>query len=105
MEKIERLNTKWFILAHCFNMDGRAASQTITDRIPFLMKKGIDPLVLSAPTGIKDHPFPSFPNNIPRSIRYPFRNEVYYKKQIQRPNHSQYTKICVSGFMCAVLLG
>ena len=50
-------NTNWLILAHCFNMDGRAASQTITDKIPFLMKNGITPIVVSAPTGIRDQNF------------------------------------------------
>ena len=50
----------WLILAHCFNMDGRAASQTITDRIPSLMAKGVVPVVLSAPTGVKDNRFPHF---------------------------------------------
>ena len=50
----------WLILAHCFNVDGRAASQTITDRIPSLMAKGIVPVVLSAPTGVKDNRFPHF---------------------------------------------
>jgi len=47
----------WLILAHCFNMDGRAASQTITDKIPFLMEKGVVPIVVSAPTGSKDQRF------------------------------------------------
>lgn len=50
----------WLILAHCFNMDGRAASQTITDRIPLLMKRGITPIVISAPTGTKDTKFPHY---------------------------------------------
>jgi len=50
--------TTWLILAHCFNMDGRAASHTITDRIPFLLKSGITPIVLSAPHGTKDCNFP-----------------------------------------------
>lgn len=35
-------------------MDGRAASQTITDKIPFLLKNGIKPQVISAVTGDKD---------------------------------------------------
>ena len=30
----------WLILAHCFNMDGRAASQTITDKLPFIQAGG-----------------------------------------------------------------
>jgi len=55
-----RQKRKWFILAHCFNMDGRAASQTITDKLPFLMQAGILPVVLSAPTGDLDDRFPHF---------------------------------------------
>ncbi|CCK79415.1 glycosyltransferase [Desulfobacula toluolica] len=51
---------KWLILAHCYNMDGRAASQTITDRIPFLMAQGIKPIVMSAPTGRKETQFPHY---------------------------------------------
>jgi glycosyltransferase involved in cell wall biosynthesis len=49
---------KWLIVAHCFNMDGRAASQTITDRLPLLMERGVMPVVVSAPTGVKDRRFP-----------------------------------------------
>lgn len=45
---------KWLILSHGFNMDGRAASQTITDKIPHLLAHGITPIVLSAVTGRRD---------------------------------------------------
>ena len=44
----------WLILSHAFNMDGRAASQTITDKIPFLIKRNISIQVLSAISGEKD---------------------------------------------------
>ncbi len=44
----------WLILSHAFNMDGRAASHTITDKIPHLIAAGIDPIVLSAVTGRRD---------------------------------------------------
>lgn len=44
----------WLILSHAFNMDGRAASQTVTDKIPHLINLGIEPIVLSAITGKKD---------------------------------------------------
>ncbi len=44
----------WLVVSHAFNMDGRAASQTITDKIPHLLAKGIRPIVLSAVTGTKD---------------------------------------------------
>lgn len=44
----------WLILSHCFNMDGRAASQTITDKLPHLMARGIEPVVLSGVSGRQD---------------------------------------------------
>ena len=44
----------WLVLSHGFNMDGRAASQTITDKIPHLLKQGVEPVVISAITGKKD---------------------------------------------------
>lgn len=44
----------WLILSHAFNMDGRAASQTITDKIPHLISHGINPIVLSSVTGRHD---------------------------------------------------
>jgi hypothetical protein len=43
----------WLILSHGFNMDGRAASQTITDKIPFLARS-IEPVIISATTGTPD---------------------------------------------------
>ncbi|MEA2114707.1 MAG: O-antigen ligase family protein [Thermodesulfobacteriota bacterium] len=48
----------WLILSYLFNIDGKAASQTITDRIPLLLEEGIAPLVLSGPIGAKDDRFP-----------------------------------------------
>jgi glycosyltransferase involved in cell wall biosynthesis len=44
----------WLILSHCFNMDGRAASQTITDKLPYLVKAGIEPIILSGVSGEQD---------------------------------------------------
>jgi len=68
--------TKWFILAHCFNMDGRAASHTITDRIPLLLARNINPVVLSAPTGKKDHRFPHYQvfSPAPSGLRFEMRH-------------------------------
>lgn len=45
---------RWLILAHAYNMDGRAASHTVTDKIPLLKEAGIQPIVLSASTGQTD---------------------------------------------------
>lgn len=47
-------NERWLILSHAFNMDGRAASQTITDKIPFFLNKNINPIIVSSYTGKKD---------------------------------------------------
>lgn len=47
----------WLILSHCFNMDGRAASLTITDKLPHLMAKGIRFTVLSGVSGTHDKRF------------------------------------------------
>lgn len=47
----------WLILSHCFNMDGRAASQTITDKLPYLMKRGIRLSVISGISGSHDQRF------------------------------------------------
>jgi len=44
----------WLILAHAFNMDGRAASHTITDKIAHLRALGVRPVVVSAVTGRRD---------------------------------------------------
>jgi glycosyltransferase involved in cell wall biosynthesis len=45
---------RWLILAHAFNMDGRAASQTITDKLPHLRQAGIEVVVLSGVSGRQD---------------------------------------------------
>ncbi|KXS31782.1 MAG: Glycosyltransferase-like protein [Candidatus Gallionella acididurans] len=50
----DRNKQVWLVLSHGFNMDGRAASQTITDKIPHLLDQGIEPIVISAITGRKD---------------------------------------------------
>lgn len=44
----------WLILSHAFNMDGRAASQTITDKIPHLLNLGIEPVIVSGILGKED---------------------------------------------------
>jgi hypothetical protein len=51
------LKKKWLILSHAFNMDGRAASLTVTDKMPYLLKADVAPVVLSSVTGVKDTRF------------------------------------------------
>ena len=59
-------------------MDGRAASQTITDKIPYLLEAGIQPTVFSAITGIKDHRFThrQFLAWGPAAFRFDFRHWI-----------------------------
>jgi len=69
---------RWLILSHGFNMDGRAASQTITDKMPYLLEAGIEPIVFSAITGIKDQRFPhrQFLAWGPAAFRFDFRHWI-----------------------------
>ena len=68
----------WLILSHGFNMDGRASSLTITDKIPYLLEAGIKPYVFSAITGIKDTRFPhkQFLAWGPAAFRFDFRHWI-----------------------------
>jgi hypothetical protein len=68
----------WLILSHGFNMDGRASSLTITDKIPYLLDAGIRPYVFSAITGIKDTRFPhkQFLAWGPAAFRFDFRHWI-----------------------------
>jgi hypothetical protein len=45
---------RWLILSHAFNMDGRASSQTVTDKIPHLLARGVQPVVVSGALGQRD---------------------------------------------------
>lgn len=45
---------RWLVLSHAFNMDGRAASQTITDKLPHLERAGIELVILSGVSGRQD---------------------------------------------------
>lgn len=47
----------WLILSHSFNQDGQASSLTITDKLPYLMERGIDIAVLSGIMGTLDNRF------------------------------------------------
>ena len=69
---------RWLILSHAFNMDGRAASQTITDKMPYLLSAGIEPTVFSATTGLKDQRFThkQFLPWGPSGFRFDFRHWV-----------------------------
>ena len=52
---------RWLVLSHAFNMDGRAASQTITDKMPHLAAAGIELVVLSGVMGRRDSVYEHYP--------------------------------------------
>jgi glycosyltransferase involved in cell wall biosynthesis len=80
------MNQTWLILSHAFNMDGRAASQTITDKIPHLLAHGVKPIVLSAVTGRKDavvehhQLLPVSPAGLRFDVRYILRRRIPSKR-------------------------
>lgn len=90
----------WLILSHAFNMDGRAASQTITDKIPHLLVHGVRPIVLSAMTGAKDKHLehhqllPVSPAGLRFDMRHVLKNRLRSKRAYR----------LVSGAMAALLL-
>lgn len=74
-----RYAQRWLVLAHAFNMDGRAASQTITDKLPHLEAAGIELVVLSGVSGRKDRQYehhqiwPAGPAGIRFELRHVLR--------------------------------
>ncbi len=62
-------------------MDGRAASLTVTDKIPYLLELGVEPIVLSAITGDKDQRFPHYQLMPwgPSGFRFDFRHYIARK--------------------------
>jgi hypothetical protein len=72
---------RWLILSHAFNMDGRAASLTITDKIPYFLEAGVEPIVFSAITGIRDERFPHYQFIAwgPSGFRFDFRHWIANK--------------------------
>ncbi len=80
---------RWLILAHAFNMDGRAASQTITDKLPHLRQAGIELVVLSGVSGSKDQVvehhqlWPAGPAGLRFELRHVlrrrFENRIVYR--------------------------
>ena len=80
---------RWLVLAHAFNMDGRASSQTITDKVPHLRAAGIELVVLSGVSGVRDRAlehhqlWPSGPAGIRFELRHVlrrrFHNPVVYR--------------------------
>ena len=63
-------------------MDGRAASQTITDKIPYLLQAGIEVVVLSGVLGEQDHRFEHHRlwSSGPSGVRFEMRHVLRQKR-------------------------
>ena len=78
----KRYTQRWLVLSHAFNMDGRAASQTITDKLPHLEAAGIELVVLSGVSGRKDTHYehyqlwPAGPAGIRFELRHVLRKHL-----------------------------
>jgi len=57
MKEPQARKQRWLVLSHCFNMDGRAASQTVTDKLPHLQRAGIELVILSGALAEQDRHF------------------------------------------------
>ena len=103
-KKKEPDKENWLILAHCFNMDGRAASHTITDKMPYLLGRGILPVVISAPTGVKDKRFPHFRilSPAPSGILFEMRQiikRLYPEPVLEKPLKAILTILCMPFYL------
>lgn len=97
-------NKRWLILSHAFNMDGRAASQTITDKIPYLMESGLELIVLSSVTGTKDTRFLHYqllPWG-PSGLRFDFRH--WFAKKYGRGYLYKFATAFLSLFLLPFIL-
>jgi glycosyltransferase involved in cell wall biosynthesis len=78
----KRYAQRWLVLSHAFNMDGRAASQTITDKLPHLDAAGIELVVLSGVSGGPDRHYehhqlwPAGPAGIRFEMRHVLRKHL-----------------------------
>lgn len=92
----KRYTQRWLLLAHAFNMDGRAASQTITDKLPHLEAAGIELVVLSGVSGRKDRNYEHhqlWPVG-PAGIRFELRHVL--RKHFSNPKAYRLTMVLLS---------
>jgi len=81
----DKANVKWLVIAHCMNMDGQAASHHVSDKLPYLRKRGIEPILLSAASGCRDlnyehhQVFSPAPSGLKFELRHFIRKRVKSK--------------------------
>ena len=74
----------WLILSYRANIDGSACAQHIDDRLPYLAKQGITPVLLTGPVGAR---FQAWPHHrcwsiAPSGIRFELRHAL--RKRLHR---------------------
>lgn len=81
-----QVSEHWIIFSHCYNMDGRAASQLIKPRVAELTTRGVKCSVISAPNGAHDpsiykhkRVFSIFPAGLKFELRHWIKREIQYK--------------------------
>ncbi len=68
----------WLILSYRANVDGSACAQHIDDRLPYLAKRGITPVLLTGPVGERCQRWPHFRSLsiAPSGIRFELRHAL-----------------------------
>tara|TARA_B100001123_G_scaffold216567_1_gene244493 strand:+ start:7190 stop:8437 length:1248 start_codon:yes stop_codon:yes gene_type:complete len=75
----------WLIIAHCFNMDGRAASRVVTDRVSLFLEHNIEPIIVSAATGAKLDQFQHYQviSWAPSGLRFELRHMLANRRWVR----------------------
>lgn len=85
----DKARENWLILAHGLFMDGRAASLTVTDKLPHFVARGINPVLVSSVTGAKSNEYTHYRciSPAPSGIRFDIRHAVRHisdKRWVQK---------------------
>ena len=94
----DKANVKWLVIAHCMNMDGQAASHHVSDKLPYLRKRGIEPILLSASSGCKDFNYEHHQVFSPAPSGLKFELRHFIRKKTQSWVISE-TLICLLGLL------
>jgi hypothetical protein len=90
----ERSNENWIIFSYFFNIDGKASSQHIDDRVPHLASLGINPYVLSSVCGKRSRGVAHYrvPSVAPSGVRF----ELRYLKRRNRVFKLAFTPLLIA---------
>lgn len=89
---------RWLVIAHCMNMDGQAASHHVSDKLSFLSRRGIEPILLSAASGLKDLSYEHHQVFSPAPSGLKFELRHFIRKKANSKVLSE-TLICLLGLL------